>query len=848
MSRMVRSFMAISCAASCAVAGESRPAPALIMSLDYDDWDLKPAAIDAFLRVVKDVGFTRMHWRVAHEKGFLYRSKDAVTATSRLDSYGGPDFDPVRYGVQKGHELGLEVYSYVDAWENLGFLGTWGEDHPDFCMMMRDGKRWTGGISYAYPEGRAYRLIPVRETARLGVDGVYIENWSWHGGGPPSAPMGLEPPVAERYKQRYGTDPRTEACDPLKLKTVQGEFYREFLVDAKNSLAPGQKLAFSYVFSQAGYLVHMPVLDFRELVASHIIDVLILGVSFGPDWDCWLTQEGHDQAREWAEYCHQHGAQFVPYLYTDNPYVACWERFGAPGVRARWKGDHAWLADTGVDGFTNRNVPECLGAHGAPGSTDRAMVSKYLAPAAEQLWSGAAEGLQAPPGSLRPLWTPARLPDTAPTVLVLMSTVQASRYPETHLGLVRQYRTLLANLGCGMELATTKNELESHLAAPRKHAALILAHQCWDEPWIADWLTANGARLLEYVKNGGTLLGQTGPGSPLTGVLGLECVTGKVAGGDVLRIQRAQLPAEMARFLPDTLDLKRNVGGYTFRQGTLLKDFIDPAPLVYNPSKLPEWATYRVSIAGPAVDGEAWPVLLAGRMGEGKILCATTPFLAREMVAINPADGPDVPEHIRLWQAIGHWLFPGRELPLDAAMAAQDQRFAAMDKNSLANGSFEDGWIMGHPAYWMAEGREPGTWVKSGQGLALEDSGAAGGGTCLRLDAEKVASLTSMRFPVRSETGYVLTGQIKASETGGTIAVTVFSNPSPDELEVEPGAGWRSFELRLKSPAAKAVTGFDSRIVSAWVDIRMPGRGTVWLDGLRLRRDERTEKETGKGE
>lgn len=838
--------LAVSCAAWSARGETPRPAPALIMSLDYDDWDLKPPAIDAFLVAVKDAGFSRVHWRVVHQGGFLYRSAEGLTAAKRLDSYGGPDFDPVRYGVRKGHELGLEIFSYVDAWENMGFLGQWGKEHPGICMMSRDGKRWPGGISYAYPEGRAFRLIPIKETARLGVDGVYLENWSWHGGGAQSEPMGLEPPVAERYKRLYGADPRTEAFDLVKLKQVQGEFYREFLVEAKKSLRPGQKLALSYAFSQTNHMVHLPILDLEDLVARRIIDVLILGLWWGRDYECWLTQEGHDKARHWADFCHRHGAQFVAYIYTDRPYVASWERFGAPGVRARWMGDHGWLTDTGLDGFTNRNVPECICAHGAPGTTDRATVSKYLTPVAEQLWSGAAAGLQAAPGSVRPLWTPARLPEDAPVVLALIPRTtrldvyplhyHADHCPETQTGLARQYRTLFANLGCRLELATTRNELERALATPRKHAALLLANQCWREPWVSEWLAANGDRLLDYVRRGGTLIGQAAPGTALDCALGLSCASGVLANGGVWHFARAGLPAEMAPFLPETLDLKKNVGGYTFRIGTLFKDVIERAPAAYDPSKLPGWAKPLATMPGATADRRQWPIMLAGRLGEGRILCATAPFPAREMIAINPADGPDVPEQVRLWQAIGHWLLPGRELPIDAAMQAQDRRFEKTVANLLANGGFDDGWIMGHPAYWMAEGRQAGTWIKSGNGIGLEKSGPAEGGRCLCLDAEKVASLTSMTFPVGHPGEHVLRGRIKTSKPGAKVTVAVGSNASGGgTIEVQPAADWTSFELRVKPFSLRKVIGFDSPIVPAWVEIRMPPRGTVWLDDLSFR-------------
>jgi hypothetical protein len=228
--------------------------------------------------------------------------------------------------------------------------------------------------------------------------------------------------------------------------------------------------------------------------------------------------------------------------------------------------------------------------------------------------------------------------------------------------------------------------------------------------------------------------------------------------------------------------------------------------------------------------------MLFGRLGQGRVVCGTLPFLTRELVAINPADGPDVPEHLRLWQAIGHWLFAGRELPIDAAMKMQDERYARMEANLLANGGFDDGWIMGHPAYWMAEGRQPGTWSHCGSGLSLEPSSPVADGKCLRVDTANVASLTSMAFPVPWQTRCILTGRIKGSQPGERVAVAVMSNSSGGEtINVEPAVDWTSFRLRLKMVASRSDSNF--RVSPVWVQIKMPKRGLVWLDDLRFNRE-----------
>jgi hypothetical protein len=88
--------------------------------------------------------------------------------------------------------------------------------------------------------------------------------------------------------------------------------------------------------------------------------------------------------------------------------------------------------------------------------------------------------------------------------------------------------------------------------------------------------------------------------------------------------------------------------------------------------------------------------------------------------------------------------------------------FARMAENPLANPGFEEGWIVGHPAYWMAEGRQPGIWIKEGQGVMLDLAEKTEGKQSLCLDGANVASLTSLKFPVRPNTAYVFSGNVKA--------------------------------------------------------------------------------------
>jgi hypothetical protein len=827
--------------------------PILIMSYDYDDWVHNPDKIREVLHVFKEAGYDRVHWRIASSSGFLYRSNKVQCAKSRLDALGGPLFDPLAYGTEYAHKIGMQVYSYIDCWENIGPIGEWGREHPEYCMMTRDGERWTNGISYAYPESRVFRSIPIEETAALGVDGIYLENFSWHAGGAPTEWIGFEPPVAHMYRKIHGIDILTQPFDLSELKKVQGLFFKEFLMNIRSYLKSDQKIAFSYPFSQSNNMHHLPILDLDMLIAEGIIDELILGVWFGDDYEAWLTREGYQKAKEMSEFCHKHGRKFFAYIYTDFPYYYTFKRYGPYGVRKRFKDDIAWLMGTGVDGFTNRNVPEMLVSHGSPAPGDIENISEYLIPAGIQLWSGASEGIEAEIGSYTPPWIVPKIDYGAPAILAVIprsddmthypQPYHADFYPETYKGIARQYRNLFELLGFQIEYATEQRELDEAIKKNPTFTAIVFGHECFKEKWVTEWVDFNGGKLIDLVKNGVTLITEAGWSSedtPIAKLLGvsevLSCNT-----GNVLSYDHEMMPKDMKKYLPKELNVYKN--SIQMLQQENSQFFIN----AYKPAILPKLA--KIIAAVPSGnDKTCLPVVIASELGNGKIICSTSCFLSPRFVTINPQDGPIMPEVIRLWQAIGHWILPGQNLPVDLSLAIQDKKLSRLEQNMLENGSFEEGTIMGYPAFWMVKGRNPSMkWLKVGEGAELVCCNDER--HCIRLDTTKVEEITSMAVPIEPEREYILSGNIRSEGfvpieqigSGMPYYVNVALEYSNREfrtvsgmLSLEHKATYDWEDIKLKFGPLKKESGQES--YKAWVKVSLPkrhpndGDGIIYLD------------------
>ena len=117
-----------------------------------------------------------------------------------------------------------------------GYLG-----EPNECdgqIVMARGKNMflTGALHPIYPEVSAFWLSLVEHCIASGVDGIDVRianHSSWSSDG---EEYGFNAAVAEQYQQRYGRDVRTQPFDREKWRGLQGEYFTQFLREAKERL------------------------------------------------------------------------------------------------------------------------------------------------------------------------------------------------------------------------------------------------------------------------------------------------------------------------------------------------------------------------------------------------------------------------------------------------------------------------------------------------------------------------------------------------------------------------------------------------------------------------------------
>jgi hypothetical protein len=151
--------------------------------------------------------------------------------------------NPLQAAMDHAHGMGLEfhVSQRTEMFQNAPpFEEVYSTDfyaeHPQYRLRDRDGTEITG-LSYAFPEVRAYLIGLFEQAVSLGADGAAVIY-------PRSAPYVLyEEPVVSRFRAQHGADPREVDAGDERLLGVWAEFMTRYMRELRQTLdAVGTKL------------------------------------------------------------------------------------------------------------------------------------------------------------------------------------------------------------------------------------------------------------------------------------------------------------------------------------------------------------------------------------------------------------------------------------------------------------------------------------------------------------------------------------------------------------------------------------------------------------------------------
>jgi hypothetical protein len=260
--------------------GSSRLATADDIARSVERWVTRDGARRIHFR---EHEYYRRHGRIVHGtwRNDLFESRSACDENAEI--------------LRRGHEAGLPVWLYVTIYDELwldtdwawpwdpgtNWLSDYVRDHPEDVLVDRAGQeRLWGVLDYNADAARTYRVGVIEEL--LGDrdwDGVFVCTRSQSRPAAHGDQFGFNEPSARRYRERHGTDPRTQPFDLDAWRDVRGEGLTRLLRDLR-VMTDARGIGLAVGMPRADVLgppIGNLVLDWRGWAQERLVDALVIG-------------------------------------------------------------------------------------------------------------------------------------------------------------------------------------------------------------------------------------------------------------------------------------------------------------------------------------------------------------------------------------------------------------------------------------------------------------------------------------------------------------------------------------------------------------------------------------------
>ena len=156
------------------------------------------------------------------------RIRNSQVITTELKIIGNGEFRTSGFEFQA-----LDTIYNGNGWENAD------------CFGIAKGKLqyMKGAHCEVYKEVRAYWLEQVKKMLEYGADGIDIRLQCHSAGVVDYINYGYNEPILERFRQLYQRDPEIDKADFSKIMQIRGDFFYQFLSEAKKIIQQaGKKL------------------------------------------------------------------------------------------------------------------------------------------------------------------------------------------------------------------------------------------------------------------------------------------------------------------------------------------------------------------------------------------------------------------------------------------------------------------------------------------------------------------------------------------------------------------------------------------------------------------------------
>jgi hypothetical protein len=252
--------------------------------LTLSDWVIKkdsppfsPEGIRQVLEHSHAYGFTRIYWR-------CYDCGRSTYASQLIDPYwfneiepenmytdetiNGPfylnedqksklaaanfhNLDSLKYAIDYGHQLGLEIHAWASINEDDhggGWPSRFSKQHPQYHWVTRGGRVYRSQLSFAFEKVREYKLALIKELLAYDIDGLFLD-WIRTGDirdNPQAddegvADFGYEEPNIQAFRKQYGLDPHCVPNEDPRWIKLRAEPTTQFMRQCKQLVSANTK-------------------------------------------------------------------------------------------------------------------------------------------------------------------------------------------------------------------------------------------------------------------------------------------------------------------------------------------------------------------------------------------------------------------------------------------------------------------------------------------------------------------------------------------------------------------------------------------------------------------------------
>lgn len=290
----------------------------VILTWDYNIFVMGEEEISKFVESAKERNISQINLRINNKGAMNVRIDHGRVYSERLDAFGN-DFDPLKALVKECHKQGIKAGVHFDLFESS--YDDFFINNPQFTPQnKKDTIVYNAFPCYAHEETREYMLNRVRDLTEYGVDKIFFCTKSSHTPRnmtevPRNSYAAYNPPIIERYREKFGVDILTEEPEKENVARIHGEYLVKFLLEAKKIL--GKKGIESIAGATlSGYLQPSGkniYLDWKDIIDSQAADALTMSNTRGETF-AWYEEGAPEQFMEIAQQVKGRGMEFYGYI------------------------------------------------------------------------------------------------------------------------------------------------------------------------------------------------------------------------------------------------------------------------------------------------------------------------------------------------------------------------------------------------------------------------------------------------------------------------------------------------------------------------------------------------------